>query len=264
MKPAALVILVALLVPATAAAARRSDGSTPAPAAVLSAVAGVPATTLDQVGLGSVDAQSEFTLKRLAPSSGPKAAKVGVVALDAAWCPHCAANSWPLAIALGRFGVLSGLRVIDSGAYYAKHLHAKPGYSHTRGLSFIDARYASPLITFTSIVIADNKGRALQRPSKAEQRTFHRFDPENGVPAVDLAGAFGAVGVGYSPGLLSGLSAEAIAAGIGDPTSALAKHIDGEANVLTAAICVATAEQPQEVCSSPGVSAAASRLPNKR
>jgi hypothetical protein len=264
MKPAVLAIVVALLVPATAAAARRSDGSTPAPAAVLSAVAGVPVATLDQVGLGSVDGQNEFVLKRLAPGSGPKPAKVDVAAIDAAWCPHCAANSWPLAIALSRFGVLSGLRVIDSGTYYARHLHEKPGYSHTQGLSFIDARYVSPLVTFTPIVVADNKGRMLQHPTKAEQRVFHRFDPENGVPAVDLGGAFGAVGVGFSPGLLSGLSAEAIAAGIGDPTTALAEHIDGEANVLTAAICVATAEQPEEVCSSPGVSAAAARLPSKR
>jgi hypothetical protein len=41
-----------------------------------------------------------------------------------------------------------------------------------------------------------------------------------------------------------------------DPSSAVAKDIDGAANVITAAICSLTSGQPAAVCHSAGVRAA--------
>ena len=42
-----------------------------------------------------------------------------------------------------------------------------------------------------------------------------------------------------------------------DPSSAIAKDIDGAANIITAAICTLTNGQPGGVCHSAGVQAAA-------
>jgi hypothetical protein len=45
-----------------------------------------------------------------------------------------------------------------------------------------------------------------------------------------------------------------------DPSSAVAKDIDGAANVMTAAICTLTHGQPGGVCHAAGVTAAAGSL----
>ena len=45
-----------------------------------------------------------------------------------------------------------------------------------------------------------------------------------------------------------------------DPSSTVAKDIDGPANVITAAICTLTHGQPRNVCASAGVTAASRSL----
>ena len=52
----------------------------------------------------------------------------------------------------------------------------------------------------------------------------------------------------------------AIAAALSDPTTDIAKGVNGAANVLTAQICKSTNQQPTAVCTSPGVVAAAATL----
>jgi Domain of unknown function (DUF929) len=252
-------VLLAALAPASAFAAKRSDGSTPAPAPIVTAVSSVPATTLDSVGVGKLG--SGYTLNRISGAAVAPGTKATLISENAAWCPHCVANSWAVAIALGRFGTLSGLRVIDSGTYYGKVLHAKPSFPHTQGLSFLRARYTSSLVSFQPIVLFDRKGKPVQKPTKAQAKALKAFDPGGGFPAVDLGGAFGAVGSAFSPGQLAGLSAAAIAGELLIPTSPLAPYIDAQANVLTAALCVATGQQPAAICGAPGVQAAVAALP---
>ncbi|HVV89205.1 MAG TPA: DUF929 family protein, partial [Solirubrobacterales bacterium] len=232
----------------------------PVPASITNAVTSVPPETLDQVGLGKLASRSEFQIKSLGGSASA-AGKVHVISLNAAWCPHCAANSWSLAIALSRFGTLGGLRQIDTGTYYEKALEAKPGYSHTKGLSFIDATYKSALVKFEPVVAYDVKGHPLEKPTGAQLSLLKSFDPQGGFPAVAIGEDWGLVGSGYSPGVIAGKSEAAIAKAIAQPSSPIAKAIDGEANVFTAAICTATGDRPEEVCASPAVEKAGKRLP---
>jgi hypothetical protein len=82
-----------------------------------------------------------------------------------AWCPHCAADSWALAIALSRFGKLSGLRRIDSGTLYGTKFHGRPGFLYTQGLSFVSARYTSAYLSFDSVVLQDVTAHNLQKPT---------------------------------------------------------------------------------------------------
>ncbi len=63
--------------------------------------------------------------------------------------------------------------------------------------------------------------------------------------------------------MLKGKSREEIAAALADPDDPIAKAVNGSANILTAAICEATDGQPAEVCTAPGVTAAAVALPKE-
>jgi hypothetical protein len=56
------------------------------------------------------------------------------------------------------------------------------------------------------------------------------------------------------------MSIEEIAASLSDPSSGAGQAIDASANLLTAAICETTGNQPTDVCSAPAVEAAAQRL----
>jgi hypothetical protein len=73
------------------------------------------------------------------------------------------------------------------------------------------------------------------------------------IPFIDVAGQYGVSGASYDISALRGMSPEQIAAALSDPSSAVAKGILGSANVLTAAICSATDNQPPEVCGTPTI-----------
>ena len=111
-----VVVLLVALVVAKAAGLGCSGGSggsgsttsaQPAAAstAVVRAVTGVPAATLDKVGAGSVQAvPRKVDAPALTSGGKPKVLYVG-----AEYCPFCAAQRWPVVVALSRFGTWSGL-----------------------------------------------------------------------------------------------------------------------------------------------------------
>lgn len=259
----AVATLVALVVlPLSAAqASDHDDGSIPAPPNVVQRVTTVPVRTLNAVGAGRLSGRSVFTISTLHRAL-TRGGKPELLSMNLAWCPHCAANSWALAVALSRFGTLSGLRVINSGTYYCTVVHdpcnltPTPCYPNTRGLSFIDSRYKSRYLTFAPIVLQDVHGHNLERIPRRDIPALQAFDPQGQTPAVDVGGAFGFVNSGFSPGALAGLSWTQIANRLADPHAAVAQHVDGVANVLTAAICRVTKGRPRAVCTSHGVIAA--------
>jgi hypothetical protein len=195
--------------------------------------------------------------------------KPELLTMNLAWCPHCAANNWAVAVALSRFGKLTGLRVIDTGTYYCKLTHEScnlkpsPCYPHTHGLSFFGTSYHGALLSLGAIVIQDVRGRNLERPTKAENAALNPFDQFGQTPAVDIGGAYGFVNSGYDPGALAHKTWSQIATSLADPHNPIARRIDGLANLFTAAICRVTNGRPSGVCSAKGVLAAgAARLDN--
>ena len=64
----------------------------------------------------------------------------------------------------------------------------------------------------------------------------------------------------YIPSALAGMNWTQIAAAMHDPSSAVAKDIDGAAGIITAAICTLTRGQPGGVCRSAGARAAAGSI----
>jgi hypothetical protein len=163
-----------------------------------------------------------------------------------------------LAVALSRFGTLSGLRTIDTGTYYCSLSHSSctltpaPCYPNTHGLSFLDAGYQSPYFHFAAVVLEDVRGNRLEHPTPSENAAINRFDPQGQTPAVAIGG-YGFVNSGFDPVALVHKTWVQIAGSLADPRSRIAQHIDGLANLFTAAICKATGGRPAKVCQSRGV-----------
>ncbi|MHB8692450.1 MAG: DUF929 family protein [Solirubrobacteraceae bacterium] len=256
-----LTCAVFIALSAVALAAASTDGSKPAPPSLAKLVTHVPASTLDQIGAGPIKRVVPGVFGIVKLNGAPYGiAKPILLAGELAWCPHCAANDWALAVALSRFGKLRRLRVIDTGTYYANVVHAHPAFSHTQGISFFGASYSSPVLGFQNAVISTVDGKPLQKFTKAQTTALGAFDPNAEFPVADVGGVYGFVGSAFSPGLLHGKSASQIASSLANPSSAVAKSIDGLANVYAAAICVATHGLPTSVCRSKGVVAGAKVL----
>jgi len=268
-----VVVLLAALVVAKAAGlgsgssgSSGGSGSTPsaqsaaASTAVVRAVTGVPQATLDKVGAGSVQA---VPLKVDAPAL-TSGGKPKVLYVGAEYCPFCAAQRWPVVVALSRFGTWSGLGQTTSAS--------DDVYPDTSTLSFHGAGYASDYLSFTGV---ETNGRTkvngqyakLDRLAAADARTFQTYDQPpyitgsaGGIPFLDLGGSYVSSGASFDPQLLAGMSHRQVAAALANPTSPVAKAVDGTANVLTAALCEVTGQQPAAVCTAPGVAAAVKTL----
>jgi len=102
--------------------------------------------------------------------------------------------------------------------------------------------------------------------SATDQQVFSTYNAppyvESGgsIPFVDIGGTYLVSGASFTPQVLQGLTHEQVAAALSDPISPVAKSIDGAANVITAAVCTSTQQQPAAVCGSAGVQAAAKSL----
>ncbi len=248
-------------------AAAASEGPTGAAlTSLVNQVTGVPQSTLDAIGGGSIDSAdigpgSTASGNYLAPVSGSPLTSGGkpeMLYIGAEYCPYCAAERWAMIVALSRFGTFSGLSTIHSSS-----TDADP---NTPTFTFYGSTYTSKYLNFTSVEETKNYrvGNStsqsaayvtLQTPTSAEQALIARYDPgTNGqggaIPFIDIGNKYVEVGnlVGYGPTNLTGLSWSQIGADLSNPSSGVAKGIDGSANYLTAAICKLTNNQPASAC----------------
>jgi hypothetical protein len=228
--------------------------------ATFSKLTTVPAATLDAVGVGT----SANGPKTIDAPAITKDGKPRVVYIGAEYCPYCADQRWPLVVALSRFGTWNNL----NSTYSAPAPEVNPD---TPTVSFHGATYTSQYVSFTGIETATNKkvnGQFTKLdPLEGEDKAL--FEKYNNKPYVDSPGAIPWLNIGgtsiqsgasYSGKVLAGKSHAEIAGALADPTSDIAKGVNGTANVLTAQICKATNQQPANVCTAPGVVAAAATL----
>jgi thiol-disulfide isomerase/thioredoxin len=229
--------------------------STRTTAQVQQQVTNVPAATFNAVGTGTATGLKTVTGQPTLTSGG----KPEMLYMGGEFCPYCAAERWALATAVSRFGTLSGLSLI----------HSSPAdvYASTPTLSFAGAHYTSKYLAFAPVEWygeADDPstpfGHAyLQQPTAQQQALFTRYDG-NSIPFVDIGNRYFLPQPQYIPSALAGMSWAQIAAATHDPSSTVAKDIDGAANIITAAICALTHGQPSGVCLSAGVKAAAGSI----
>jgi len=231
--------------------------TTPAPpvissssaALVISTITSLPASELEQAGSGSAN----NLIKKISgtPLTGPDG-KPDVFYLGAEYCPYCAAERWPMIIALSRFGNFSGLQTTTSSSTDI--------YPNTPTFTFRSATFTSQYIDFESVETTDRNQSTLQAPTSAQQALVSKYDTSNSIPFVDFGNRYAFAGAMYVPDILAGLTWQQVADALQQTGSPQAKAILGSANLITAAICQLTGQQPAAVCSGPSIQAIETKL----
>ncbi len=223
---------------------------------------GVSATTLDRIGTGQVD-QPPIAIKNApALSAG---GKPEVLYIGAQYCPYCAAERWPMVLALSRFGTFRNLQLTHSASGDVD--------PNTPTFSFHGATYTSAYLSFTGVETSANQPQGsgyapLDAPTAAEQQLLSAYDAApyvsassaGSIPFADLGGRFLLSGASYSPQLLAGKSQQQVAATLNDPASPIAQAVDGTANALTTALGQLTGGKPASVCTSTAATAFEGKL----
>jgi Domain of unknown function (DUF929) len=216
----------------------------------------VPASVLDQIGVPS-DLSTPVTL----PSGTPSVTidgKPAVVYVGAEYCPFCAAERWPMVVALSRFGTFSNLGTTTSSS--------SDVHPNTPTFTFHGATYTSPYLTFSHAETATRTGGKLESLTPEQQHLLSTYDvssitgSDGGIPFVMIDNRYAWAGATYSPDVLAGKTFDQIAGALSDPSSDVAKAIDGTANQITAMICQITGAKPSDVCSAPWVQQAQGTL----
>lgn len=221
---------------------------------VVSKATTVPVATLDEVGATGSAPRAVSGAPALRSKGRPEVLYVG-----AEFCPYCAAERWPLVVALSRFGTFTGLQATTSAG--------KPeALPNTATFTFLNATYTSPYLAFTPIELQDRDHKSLRKPTGAQQRILTHWDldrytggGDNTIPFVYYGGTFVSSGAAYDGSVLGGKSHTEIATALQSPDNDISKSVNGSANTITASLCTLTGGEPAAVCTSPGVKAAAAR-----
>ncbi|MHB1433903.1 MAG: DUF929 family protein [Streptosporangiaceae bacterium] len=272
---AVLVIVVVLVIvkasggssASKSSSAATASANTPVATSVSQKIASVPAATLDKIGAGLVyPAAGGIYPNAIQTVKSPPAilksnGKAQVVYVGADYCPYCAAERWALTVALSRFGTFSNLSLI--------HSSSTDVYPSTPTLSFYKSSYTSKYVVFSTTEAQTVTHATLQPLTALDKTLMATYDAPPYVPSSQYDGSFPFVdfgnqyvidGASYNPQTLAKLSWQQIAADLSNPNSTVAKAIGGTANHITAAICKITGNQPGNVCTSPGVTAAAGSI----
>jgi hypothetical protein len=205
-----------------------------APTTVVDQVTNLPLGLLSQIGTG----QATTSLQSV-PTGSPLRLnnRAGIVFISEESCPFCAAERWPLVIALSHFGTWSHLGATTSSSTDV--------YPSTATFSFRDATYTSRFLTLRTTELTDNAGHALQAPTALDTELIDSYDvppyvnsaeQSGAVPFLDIDNRFVLAGAQYDPQVLAGLTMSKIAAQLDDPTSPVAQAVDRSADALIAAI----------------------------
>jgi thiol-disulfide isomerase/thioredoxin len=209
---------------------------------VVTAITALPASEFEQIGAGSA---TNLIHAVSGSSLTGRAGRPEVFYYGAEYCPYCAAERWPLVIALSRFGTFSGLETTSSSSTDI--------YPNTPTFTFRHSSFTSQYIDFQSVETYDRNQNPLQAPTSEQDALFTKYDTSRYIPFVDFGNRYAFNGAMYLPNVLSSMSWQQVAQALQDPSSAQAKAIIGSANLLTAAICQLTQQQPTAVCSAPDI-----------
>jgi hypothetical protein len=225
------------------------------PASVQKDITGVPASTLDQIGVGTATASGAIgavSNKPLTSNGKPEMLYIG-----AEFCPFCGAERWAMAVALSRFGAFT----TPLRGFHSSPTDTDP---NTPTLTFYQAKYSSPYLVFTPVENENINKEPLQNTTSAQQALWAKYDTGSdgytGYPFIDFGNKYVLTNPTYNPQVLAGMTWAQVAAALHNPSSAVAQAADGSANLITAAICKMTGDKPGSVCTSAGVVKATASL----
>jgi hypothetical protein len=163
--------------------------------------------------------------------------KPGIVFVSEESCPFCAAERWPVVVALSHFGTWHHLGATTSSSTDV--------YPNTATFSFRSASFDSPDLVVRTTELANNVGQPLQPVTALDTELINRYDvppyvngtdQSGAVPFLDIDNREVLAGAQYNPQVLAGLSMSQIATQLRHPASPVAMAIDGSAGELIAAI----------------------------
>lgn len=143
-----------------------------ADAAVMKEVTTVSPSVLAAVGTG----QTQTKPTRVSGGSsltGPTG-KPEVFYYGAEYCPYCAAERWPLVVALSRFGSFSHLSQTTSSPTDV--------YPSTATFSFYHSRYTSQYLDFVSLEVESYQHVSLETPTADEQQLINQYNSGGELP----------------------------------------------------------------------------------
>ena len=236
---------------------------------VLRTLASEPVSTFDSVGVTApVTGLTPPTVVTGQPPMYSEE-KPDVLFVGSEYCPFCAAERWPLVLALSRFGTFGVLHDMESST-----TSVFPGL---QSFSFFDASYTSPYLTFTGVELYSDVAAAngvftkISTLTPGQQALVTRYQSagQTGTGAPPAAGTYPLVDIdnvmvsttsGFSPAMILQRSRSTIIGDLKNATTSDGRAIVASANYLSAGICVATHQNPSSVCTSKGVRAAAQAL----
>jgi hypothetical protein len=172
-------------------------------------------------------------------------------------CTPCAAENLVVVSALESLGgTFTGLATTtETGGFTTIDLrHASYRGPVVLEASEVDGPTGQPDQPYTSQAVAQY--RAFDRPPYAKIA--------GGYPFLDVGGHFVQIGPGFASAQLAGLSLRTIARDLSSPNLALTRAIDGNADVLAAAVCLTLSElsRPRPtICANPSIAAIEPGLP---
>lgn len=239
------------------------------PPAVLEALAGVPLSTFNAVGVTAPKIGLTPPTVVTGQPSLNEDGKPEVLYVGAEYCPFCAAERWPLVLALSRFGTFGALDDMTSSANSV--------FPSLTTFSFFHASYTSPYLAFTGIEVysdvaaADGAFTQIAVLTPGQRALMDRYGSarptglsgpmdSGSYPLVDIDNSLIAATSGFSPAAILGSSQSSIISSLHNGNSQVGRAIVASTNYLTAGICAATDQKPSSVCSSEGVQSAAQAL----
>ena len=216
-------------------------------------ITGVSATTLNQIRGGTVLTYqgTEYSgppVVKISNTPLSSGGKPEMLYIGAEFCPFCAAMRWSMAVALSRFGTFT----TPLRGFHSSSTDTDPS---TPTLTFYKAGYTSKYLTFTPVENEDVNRNQLQAVTSSQQAVWTKYDTTTsdgvtgtGYPFIDFGNKAIITAPLYDPAVLKGLTWAQVAATLNDPSSSVAKAVDGTANYITAAICKMTGNQPASAC----------------
>ncbi|MDA8045621.1 MAG: DUF929 family protein [Actinomycetota bacterium] len=174
--------------------------------------------------------------------------KPEVLFIGAEFCPICAAERWPMTIALMKFGTFTGL----------KTTHSAVADGDAGTWSYYGSTYSSPYLVFTPRELYTNQPsgnyyKPLDTLTKAQQAIWQANEGSsaNGLsfPFIDFGGKAVLESAQYSPTTIYNKSFSSILASVGSNDNTIGAQIDSAAAVFTKYLCSITNNQPGNVCS---------------
>jgi hypothetical protein len=171
-----------------------------------------------------------------------------VLYIGAAFCPFCATARWALEIALAKFGKLA-----DGPAIVSSTADVDPG---TASLGLHGSHYTSGYFSWEA---ADAVGKGFPsrlNMTKQELSAYTTYDKSpytsygRSIPFIDVDNRYLVIGSNAPIGPLKGLTTSEIRDDLANPSSSVARAMDGAANFLIAALCSIAGNSSAEICSS--------------